>query len=183
MGVVSWARRRSSHDERFALVDQGPADPRSAAISAAAAVEAAFAIASEAVVLQDEAEAVLASVGRGEHLGLVAPRGGPLVRRFFALRDALPRSEDPWLRSRVAALDTILLHHAMQVATSMEFLAVAGRSDTLAGITARYGSLGRPAVLLDQTYADLRARRTPAAGSRVRHLLGEPPDGDGPDLG
>lgn len=162
MGVLSWARRRSSHDQRFELVDQAPAvDSRSAAADAADAV---FAIAAEAVVLQDEAEAVLASVRHGEHLGLVAPRGGPLVRRFFALRDTLPQVEDPWLRSQVSALDTILLHHAMQVATSMEFLAVAGRSEQLSRIAGRYGALGQPAELLEETYADLRAQRTRLSG-------------------
>jgi hypothetical protein len=158
VGVLSWARHRPAPASRFELVDR-TSTPGPGAGAEADAVEAVFAIVVEAVVLQDAAEAVLAAVGRGEHLGLVAPRGGPLVRRFFALRDALPQSGGPWLQAQVRMLDTILLHHAMQVSTSMEFLATAGRSDQLARITGSYGSLGRPAELLEQVYAELRARR------------------------
>lgn len=169
MGVLSWARHRSGPTERLQLVDL----PAGRQADTASQTDAVFAIAAEAVVLQDDAEAVLASVGRGEHLGLVAPRGGPLVRRFFALRDALPRSQDPWLQARVAALDTILLHHAMQVATSMEFLAAAGRSDRLSRITGSYAGLGRPAELLDQTYAELRSRRE-LASSHVSDISSAP---------
>ncbi len=44
-------------------------------------------IAAEALILQDEAEAVLLAASQHVHLGLVAPRGGPLVSRFFALRE------------------------------------------------------------------------------------------------
>ena len=122
-------------------------------------MDVVVAVVAEAVLLQDEAEAVLASVARGEHLGLVAPRGGPVVRRFFALRDELPRTDDPWLQTRVRTLDTVLLHHAMQVATSMEFLAVAGRSERLTRLTGSYGDLGRPAELLEETWNELKARR------------------------
>ncbi|WP_375425195.1 hypothetical protein [uncultured Friedmanniella sp.] len=172
MGVLSWARKRRARFERVQLVDGlAPLEP-----SLPEQTDAVFAIVAEAVLLQDAAEEVLVSVGRGEHLGLVAPRGGPLVRRFFALRDALPRPRDPWLQARVAALDTILLHHAMQVATSMEFLAVAGRSDRLSEVTGSYGGLGRPAELLDQTYAELRARRTDASDhvSDISSVSGSP---------
>src|SRR4051794_7298667 len=66
-------------------------------------------IAAEALILQDEAEDVLAAVRRHEHLGTVAPRGGPLVRRFFSLRERLPRScADPQLDQLRGMLDTIV---------------------------------------------------------------------------
>jgi hypothetical protein len=118
-------------------------------------------IAAEAVILQDEAEAVLAAVSQHEHLGLVAPRGGPLVRRFFGLRDELPcRCDDPELNRIRALLDTIFYHHAMQVATALEFLASDGRSELLYRQVSGFGGLGAPAQLLDEVYRELRDRRT-----------------------
>lgn len=124
-------------------------------------VAALFAVVAEAVILQDEAEAVLVSVSRNEHLGLVAPRGGPLVHRFFTLRDRLPVPPDPRLRRLSADVGTILEHHALQVATSLEFLAVAGRSPQATRRLVSFGGLGRPAALLEEIYAELRAARSP----------------------
>ena len=57
-----------------------PSDPRAAMRR----------IAAEAVILQDEAESVIRGARAREGLGFLAPRGGPLVRRFFSLRDLLP---------------------------------------------------------------------------------------------
>src|SRR3954470_15039113 len=57
-------------------------------------------IAAEAVVLQDEAEAVLAGIREREPLGVMAPRGGPLATRFFALRRQVPRPLDPLMAHR-----------------------------------------------------------------------------------
>jgi hypothetical protein len=122
-------------------------------------------IAAEALILQDEAEAVLAAVGRREHLGIVAPRGGPLVYRFFALRDrlAVERSADeiqPHLTRLANMLDTILYHHAMQVATALDFLAVEWRSPEMAHQVANITGLGAPAELLESVYRELRALKT-----------------------
>ena len=118
-------------------------------------------IAAEALILQDDAEEVLAMIARGEHLGQVAPRGGPLVRRFFALADELP-SPDECREAEDAracrAMRTILNHHAMQVATALDFLAVSWRSERLAEQTSRMGGLGEPAEILDAMYHDLIAR-------------------------
>jgi hypothetical protein len=119
-------------------------------------------IAAEALILQDEAEAVLAAVGRREHLGIVAPRGGPLVYRFFALHDRLAdeRSADeiqPQLTRLANMLDTILHHHAMQVATALDFLAVEWRSPEMAHQVANITGLGAPAELLESVYRELRA--------------------------
>ena len=118
-------------------------------------------IAAEALILQDEAEAVLAAVGRREHLGIVAPRGGPLVYRFFALRDRL-RDEQaagtapPHVTRLANMLDTILYHHAMQVATALDFLAVEWRSPEMAHQVAAINGLGAPAELLEGVYHELR---------------------------
>ena len=80
-----------------------PSDPRAAMRR----------IAAEAVILQDEAEAVIRGARAREGLGFLAPRGGPLVRRFFGLRDLLPRAcDDPadeerrrqWTRSCTTTL-------------------------------------------------------------------------------
>jgi hypothetical protein len=122
-------------------------------------------IAAEALILQDEAEAVLAAVGRREHLGIVAPRGGPLVDRFFALRDRLAdeRSADeiqPQLTRLANMLDTILYHHAMQVSTALDFLAVEWRSPEMAHQVANITGLGAPAELLESVYRELRALKT-----------------------
>jgi hypothetical protein len=123
-------------------------------------------IAAEAVILQDEAEAVLAAVSHHEHLGLVAPRGGPLVTRFFGLRDQLPsRCADPELNRIRAVLDTIFYHHAMQVANALEFLAFDGRSDLLHRQISGFTGLGAPAGLLDEVYRELKGRQQAAAGS------------------
>ena len=122
-------------------------------------------IAAEALILQDEAEAVLAAVGRREHLGIVAPRGGPLVYRFFALRDRLADERlageiQPQLTRLANMLDTILYHHAMQVATALDFLAVEWRSPEMAHQVANITGLGAPAELLEGVYRELRALKT-----------------------
>jgi hypothetical protein len=122
-------------------------------------------IAAEALILQDEAEAVLAAVGRREHLGIVAPRGGPLVYRFFALRDRLAdeRSAEetqPRLTRLANMLDTILYHHAMQVSTALDFLAVEWRSPEMAQRVTTINGLGAPAELLESIYRELRAMKT-----------------------
>jgi hypothetical protein len=116
-------------------------------------------IAAEAVILQDQAEAVLAAVARHERLGAVAPRGGPLVSRFFRLREQLPVGcDDPRLDRLRAVLDTIFYHHAMQLATAMEFLTFDGRSEELHRQVSGFTGLGAPAALLEEVYAELRAR-------------------------
>jgi len=148
------------------LVDVSPHEVRDL-------VPALARIAAEALILQDEAESVLAGVGRHEHLGLLAPRGGPLVRRFFALRDQLGQERrlgpvQPDLAALVATLDTILLHHAMQVATALEFLAVEWRSPQMARQVTAMGGLGMPAEVLEDVYRQVRALSGP--GPRTNSL-------------
>jgi hypothetical protein len=130
-------------------------------------------IAAEALILQDEAEAVLAAVGRREHLGIVAPRGGPLVYRFFALRDRLCDEQSagraqPQLTRLANTLDTILYHHAMQVATALDFLAVEWRSPEMAQQVAAINGLGAPAELLEGVYHELRDLKQQVSSSSPR---------------
>lgn len=150
MGRFHWPWQAT---DRVELVDLAPAPPPDPAGTL-------YRIATEAVVLQDRAEDVLAAIGRHEHLGVLAGRGGPLVRRFFALRDELPTDcPDARLARLAATLDTILYHHAMQVATALEFLALEWRSERLAASVTTITGLGAPAALLDEVYAELRDTR------------------------
>ncbi len=115
-------------------------------------------VAAEALILQDEAESVLAGIAHGDQLGVAAPRGGPLIRRFFALADELPVVvADPRQRQLTDSLRTILVHHAMQLSTALDFLAVSWRSDNMTHQLARLGGLGEPAGLLEVYYRELRA--------------------------
>lgn len=112
--------------------------------------------AAEAVILQDQAEAVLAQIRAHGHLGVIAPCGGPLVRRFFALRDALPgRCADPDHERLRHVLHVALHSHALVVSMSMDLLAHEGRSPRLADVVGRIEGLGDAATALDAAYAEL----------------------------
>lgn len=115
-------------------------------------------IAAEAVILQDEAEAVIAGIRARQSLGYLAPRAGPVVRRFFALRDWLPRwCADPDDERRRAILDVTFHHHAMALATALEFSALEWRSPEIARQIDALDGLGPPARRLDEVYAELAA--------------------------
>jgi hypothetical protein len=129
-------------------------------------------IVAEAVILQDEAESVLRGAQAREGLGFLAPRGGPLVRRFFGLRDLLPRAcDDPADEDLRRRLDAILHHHALAVWVALDLLACEWRSERIARQLDALNGLGEPAVELDQLYAQLAQRsttdeRTVSAGSK-----------------
>jgi hypothetical protein len=112
--------------------------------------------AAEAVILQDQAESVLASIRAHGHLGYIAPRGGPLVRRFFALRETLPRRcADPDDERLRHVLDVALHSHALVVSMSMDLLAYEWRSPRLADVVGRIQGLGAASVALDAAYTEL----------------------------
>jgi len=126
-------------------------------------------IAAEAVILQDEAEAVIRGAQAREGLGFLAPRGGPLVRRFFSLRESLPRAcDDPADEDRRRRLDAILHHHALAVWVAMDLLACEWRSERIARQLDALDGLGTPAVQLDQLYAELAGRSTDHAAEAIR---------------
>ena len=147
---MAWFRRRHAPD-RFVLIDsiEKPAEPPPSLRR----------IAAEAVILQDEAEEVLRGVRARKTLGELAPRGGPVVRRFFALRDSLPaHCDDPEDERIRTVLDITLHHHAMVLSTALEFLALEWRSDRIARQLDGFDGLGAPARALDEVYATLRRR-------------------------
>ena len=156
---MAWFRRQRS--DRFVLTDSPPqqTDPWAVDPKVVAEQRASLRrIAAEAVIMQDEAEAVIAGIRARQSLGYLAPRGGPLVRRFFALRDRLPKHcddpEDDRLRS---IMDVTLHHHAMAVATALEFCALEWRSPEIARQVDALDGLGAPARRLDEVYAALKA--------------------------
>lgn len=111
-------------------------------------------IVAEAVIRQDEANDLLAAVSRREPLAELAPRGGPLIRRFFALRARLPDSDDPELRCLTDVLGPVFHHHAMMISASLDMLAVDWRSERMVEELERIEGLGAPAARLE----DIRAR-------------------------
>ncbi|HEY5848980.1 MAG TPA: hypothetical protein VIT42_19530 [Microlunatus sp.] len=132
------------------LVDAGPPS------SVADQHRALRKIAAEAVILQDEAEEVLRRVRCRDPLGQVAPRAGPLVHRFFRLRDRLPDHCDDLGDERLrATLDVILHHHAMLVATALDLLAYEWRSENVARQVESLDGLGAPGRRLDDVYSEL----------------------------
>jgi hypothetical protein len=126
-------------------------------------------IAAEAVILQDEAEAVVRGARAREGLGFLAPRGGPLVRRFFGLRDSLPKAcESPADEELRRQLDAILHHHALAVWVALDLLACEWRSERIADQLDALDGLGEPAVQLDQLYAGLAQRSSADAIATVK---------------
>jgi hypothetical protein len=118
-------------------------------------------IAAEAVILQDEAEAVVRGARAREGLGYLAPRGGPLVRRFFGLRDLMPEAcEDPADENVRRQLDAILHHHALAVWVALDLLAYEWRSEKIGRQLDALDGLGAPAVQLDELYAELAHHST-----------------------
>lgn len=149
---MAWFRRRP---DPFVLVDV--LEPSRATAEDRADQRAALRrIAAEAVIMQDEAESVIAGIRARQSLGHLAPRGGPLVRRFFALRDRLPkRCTDPDNERLRVILDVTFHHHAMALATALEFCAVEWRSPEIARQVDAMDGLGPPARRLDEVYAAL----------------------------
>jgi hypothetical protein len=115
------------------------------------------AIVAEAIIWQDEATEVLIAISRREPLAELAPRGGPLVRKFCQLRDRLPESDDPELRRITEVLGPVLHHHALMLSSSLDMLAVDWRSERLVAELERIDGLGPPAERLELIRAELLA--------------------------
>lgn len=114
--------------------------------------------------MQDQAAEIIAGVRARQSLGLLAPRSGPLVHRFFCLRDSLaPHYDDPDLERMRAVLDVVLHHDAMLLSTSVELLAYEWRSERLSQQIDSLDGLGTPGRWLEEVYAELAA--TPAAAT------------------
>jgi hypothetical protein len=119
------------------------------------------AIVAEAVIWQDAADEVLAAISRREPLAELAPRGGPLVRRFCDLRARLPESDDPDVRRITDILGPVFDHHALLLSTSLDMLAVDWRSERLVEELERITGLGAPARRLEAIRAELTRGQTP----------------------
>ena len=120
-------------------------------------------VAAEALILQDEADAVLAGVRSRQHMGVLAPRAGPLVRRFFAMRDLLPqRYADSDAERLRAVLDSILHHHALLLSMALDLLAYEWRSQRIAEQVDAIDGMGAPGGWLEDLYAELTAPGTTA---------------------
>ena len=121
------------------------------------------AIAAEAVIWQDEAVDVLLAISRREPLAELAPRGGPLVRRFCELRARLPESDDPDVRRITDVLGPVLDHHALMLSSSLDMLAADWRSERIVEELERITGLGAPAERLERIYAELAGSAEPVA--------------------
>jgi hypothetical protein len=119
------------------------------------------AIVAEAVIWQDAADELLAAISRREPLAELAPRGGPLIRRFCDLRARLPESDDPELRRITEVLGPVLDHHARMLSSSLDMLAVDWRSERIVEQLERIDGLGPPAERLEGIYATLAASAGP----------------------
>ena len=115
------------------------------------------AIVAEAVIWQDAAEELLAAISRREPLSEMAPRGGPLIRRFCDLRARLPESADPEIRRITAVLGPVFHHHALMLSTSLDMLAVDWRSERMVEELERIDGLGAPAAKLERVRAEMVA--------------------------
>jgi hypothetical protein len=112
-------------------------------------------IVAEAVVLQDKAVELLADIRRREPLGELAPRGGPLARRFFELRRALPPAADPEMARQCETAGVVLDHHGTVITYALDLLAMDWRSHAIVEQLERLDGLGEPAERLDALYAEL----------------------------
>ena len=147
----------------FVDVDDEDLGPAARAAAREQAWRELRAIVAEAVIWQDAANDVLAAISRREPLAELAPRGGPLVRRFCDLRTRLPESDDVELRQITEELGPLLDHHALMLSSSLDMLAVDWRSERIVDELERIDGLGAPAERLDGIYARLAAtnRSTP----------------------
>jgi hypothetical protein len=114
-------------------------------------------IVAEAVIWQDKAEELLVDISHREPLAELAPRGGPLIRRFCELRMRLPVSNDPAIRRITEVLGPVLDHHALMLSSSLDMLAVDWRSERIVEELERISGLGAPAQRLDSIREQLVA--------------------------
>jgi hypothetical protein len=112
-------------------------------------------IVAEAVIWQDKAEELLVDIRHREPLAELAPRGGPLIRRFCALKQRLPESNDPAIRRYTDVLGPVFDHHALMLNSSLDMLAVDWRSERIVAELERIEGLGAPAQRLDRIRAEL----------------------------
>jgi hypothetical protein len=114
-------------------------------------------IVAEAVILQDEAEALLDELRDHRDLAAIAPPCGRLMVRFGALGHALPSCGDPVMDRHTAVLRTILDHHVLMLNSCRALLASEWRSQRLAEQLDRIDGLGPPARRLERVREEILA--------------------------
>ena len=114
-------------------------------------------IVAEAVIWQDKAEELLVDISQRRPLAELAPRGGPLIRRFCALKQRLPESNDPAIRRYTDVLGPVFDHHALMLNSALDMLAVDWRSEHIVEELERIEGLGAPAERLEVIRAELVA--------------------------
>lgn len=112
------------------------------------------AIVAEAVIRQDAAAELLLEIRDRRPLAELAPRGGRLISRFVALRNALPATDDPLVRELAEILD----HHTLLLSSALDLLAVDWRSERMVERLGQLGDLGPPGRRLDELWAILEAQ-------------------------
>jgi hypothetical protein len=134
-----------------------------AAASRAAERAAAWAalrrIVAEAVILQDQAEELLADLRDRRDLAAIAPPTGRIMSRYVALRHALPACGDPEMDRHTAVLRTIFDHHMYMLNSARALLAAEWRSERLTAQLDRIDGLGPPAARLDRVRTEILAAR------------------------
>jgi hypothetical protein len=139
----------------------GDTDPRA---EDAAARDALARIVDEAVLLQGLAEDILDGVRERRSLAELAPPGGALIRRFVALRGAVPDAADAHLREVACTVSETLSHHALMLSCSLDLLGDL-RPDRVSEQIDRIDGLGAPARRLCALQEELSGRRpTPDPG-------------------
>ena len=139
------------------------------------------AVVAEALILQDDAEALLLSLRERPPLREVAPPGHRLRSRFVELREALPAPADPAVElpapadpaveRHCAAVRAILHHHVLLLKTSLGFLVAEGRCERFAEELDGIQGLGAPARRLESIWAEVRTWPDPPTATP----LGAPP--------
>jgi hypothetical protein len=112
-------------------------------------------VVAEAVVLQDQAEAVIAGIRDREPLARMAGLGGPVSRRFFALRDELPVPADGEMARQCETASVVLDYLGTLIVTALKLLAADWRSPAVVDQLERLDGLGAPAERLEALYREL----------------------------
>ena len=118
------------------------------------------------MIWQDKAEELLVDISHREPLAELAPRGGPLIRRFCELRARLPESATRSIRRITDVLGPVFDHHALMLSSSLDMLAVDWRSERIVEELERITGLGAPAQRLDRIREEL-VDRAPGARAGV----------------
>jgi hypothetical protein len=143
-----------------------PTPAPAAANDPAQALGALRALVAEGIIWQDEAAALMLRVRNHEPLSELAPLGGPLVDRFTALRERLPRSSDATVQRHTTVLVKVFDHHALLLSASLDLLAADWRSERMSEELGRLDGLGAPANWLEAIWEELSSAG-PETGPRA----------------